>query len=106
MKHPPYHPNRLIGNIAALVAVTLGAAYLLDHLTRWFGHPTNAFCGTVDFLAPLSFTAGVILATIGVLVWTASSFKGGAGVGLFFGGMALTALPPVMPHYFGVLCPP
>lgn len=104
MKPPPYHPTRLVGNIAALVLLALGAAYLLDRTTRWFGYPTNAFCGTVNFFAPLYFAIGVIMATLGVLVWASSNFKGGAGVGLFLGGMALTTLPPVMPHYFGVMC--
>lgn len=104
MKLPPYHPSRLIGNIAALVLLALGGAYLLDHIARWFGGKLDAFCSTVAFFAPLSFAMGVVLCTIGVLVWAASWFKGEAGVGLMIGGALLSVLPNVMPHYFGWEC--
>lgn len=104
MKPPPYHPTRLVGNIAALVLLALGAAYLLDHIARWLGWKSNAFCATVEFFAPLSFSIGVVLCTVGVLVWAVSRFKGDAGVGLMIGGALLSVLPGVMPRYFGWEC--
>ncbi|KNY12991.1 hypothetical protein AKG11_31695 [Shinella sp. SUS2] len=104
MKLPPYHPTRLVGNIAALVLLALGGAYLLDHIARWFGGTSNAFCATVAFFAPLSFSIGVVLCTVGVLVWAASRFKGDAGVGLMIGGALLSVLPGVMPRYFAMEC--
>jgi len=104
MKLPPYHPSRLVGNIAALVLLALGGAYLLDHIARWFGWKGNTFCSTVAFFAPLSFSMGVVLCTIGVLIWGASRFKGDAGVGLMIGGALLSVLPNVMPHYFSWEC--
>lgn len=104
MTPPPYHPSRLIGNIAALILLALGGAYLLDHIARWLGWKLNAFCSTVAFFAPLSFSMGVVLCTVGVLVWAASLFKGNAGVGLMIGGALLSVLPGVMPRYFGWEC--
>ena len=94
----------MISNIAALILLALGGAYLLDHITRWFGGTSNAFCATVAFFAPLSFSIGVVLCTVGVLVWAASRFKGDAGVGLMIGGALLSVLPGVMPRYFAIEC--
>ena len=104
MKLPPYHPTRLVGNIAALVLLALGATYLFDHIARWLGSTSRAFCATVAFFAPLSFSIGVVLCTVGVLVWAASRFKGDAGVGLMIGGALLSVLPGVMPRYFAMEC--
>ena len=104
MKLPPYPTTRLVGNIAALVLLALGGAELFDHIARWFGRTSSAFCATVAFFAPLSFSIGVVLCTVGVLVWAASRFKGDAGVGLMIGGALLSVLPGVMPRYFGWEC--
>ena len=104
MKPPHHHPTRLVGNIAALVMLALGGAYLFDHGARALGWKPDAFCSTVAFLAPLTFAVGVILCTVGVLVWTASRFRGDAGVGLFLAGLLLSVLPGVMPRYFGWEC--
>lgn len=104
MKLPPYHPARLVGNIAALVLLALGGAYLFDHIARWLGWKLDAFCSTVAFLTPLSFAMGVVLCTVGALMWGVSRFKGEAGVGLMIGGALLAVLPGVMPRYFALEC--
>ena len=94
----------MISNIAALILLALGGAYLLDHIARWFGWKWNTFCSTVGFFAPISFALGVILCTIGLLLWGINRFRGDVGVGLLIGGAVLSFLPTVMPRYFDVEC--
>ena len=104
MKPPLYHPTRLVGNFAALVLLVLGLAYLVDQVARWFGWPLQAFCSTVSFFTPLAFSAGVVICTLGVVVWAMSRFRGDAGIGLMIGGALLAVLPGVMPRYFAFEC--
>ncbi|MDH1271206.1 hypothetical protein N5C81_26750 [Rhizobium pusense] len=104
MKPSPYHPTRLIGNLAAIVLVALGATYLYDRALRWWGWKSDAFCSTVSFFAPLSFSIGVVLATLGVLIWAVSRFRGEAGIGFMIGGAILSVLPTAMPRYFDWEC--
>ena len=104
MKPPAFHPTRLVGNLAALVLLTLGCAYLFDQVARWFGWKVDAFCSTVTFFAPLAFSAGVALCTLGVVIWAMSRFKSDAGLGLIIGGALLSVLPGVMPRYFAWEC--
>lgn len=104
MKPSPYHPTRLIGNLAAIVLVALGATYLYDRALRWWGWKSDAFCSTVSFFAPLSFSIGVVLATLGVLIWAVSRFRGEAGIGFIIGGAILSVLPTIMPRYFDWEC--
>ncbi|MFD1696794.1 hypothetical protein [Roseibium aestuarii] len=104
MKLPPYQPTRLIGNLAALVLIVLGGAYLFDLTFRWFGWESDAFCSAVAFFTPPSFAIGVVLATLGALIWAISQFRGQTGIGLMIGGFILAVLPGIMPRYFGWDC--
>jgi hypothetical protein len=104
MKLPPYHPTRLIGNLAAIVLAALGATYLYDRALRWWGWKSDAFCSTASFFAPLSFSIGVVLATLGILIWAVSRFRGEAGIGFMIGGAILSVLPTIMPRYFDWEC--
>lgn len=103
---PHHHPSRLIGNLAAVVLLALGAAYLFDRMAGWFGWKLQALCAVVSFVTPLTFTAGLILCAVGAVIWAASAFRNGAGAGLILGGTVLALLPSVMPHYFQVACIP
>lgn len=84
--------------------LALGLAYLFDQVARWFGWKPEAFCSTVSFFAPLAFSAGVVLCTLGFIVWAVSRFRSDAGIGLMIGGALLAVLPNVMPRYFAFEC--
>lgn len=104
MNLPPYRPTRLIGNLAALILAALGASYLYDRIFRWWGWQSDAFCATVSFFAPLSFSLGVVIATLGALMWAVSQFRSETGIGFMIGGAILSVLPTIMPRYFDWEC--
>lgn len=102
----PLRPERLIGNLAVAFLLPLGLAYLIDRIATWLGYLPMAFCIVTDFVTPIAFAAGVILATIGVLIWAMSTFRGRIGPGLAISGAILAVLPGVLPHYLGAACMP
>lgn len=106
MNQPPHYPARFIGNLAALVLVAIGAAYLIDKAAAWLGWQTRVLCSIVDFFVPIAVSLGVILATLGVVIWAISRFRSDIGLGFIIGGLIFGLLPQVMPHYFGVACIP
>jgi len=106
MSQSPYHPTRLIGNIAAVVLLAIGAAYLFDRTARWLGWNTDLLCSAVNVIGPVTFSLGVIMCTFGFVIWAVSRFRSEAGIGLMIGGTILSFLPGVMPHYLGWTCLP
>jgi len=53
-----------------------------------------------------AYGIGVLLTSVGVIIYVASMFKSEAGFGLTIGGVMLFILPLVLPRYLGVECIP
>ena len=47
---------------------------------------------------------GVLVTTLGVVVWAISLFRGDAGPALIVGGVLLLVAPMIFGHYLGVVC--
>lgn len=103
---PPFHPSRLIGNLAALVGTVLLAGFLFDMATAWLGYETMAFCALLRPTIAVAYGLAVLLTSLGIIIYVASMFKSDAGIGLALGGVMLFVLPLVLPRYLGAECIP
>lgn len=100
-------PSRLIGNLAAIAILPLGAAFLWDQwIASWFGYQPTAMCTIVGPVVNVAGSVGVLLTTLGVVSRAVSRFRSETGVALIIGGVALFLAPAVLPHYLGATCIP
>lgn len=98
----PLTPSRLIGNLAALALVPLAGAFIWDHVfAPLFGYKPTALCTMLSPVVQTAGSIGVMLTTLGVVIWAISRFRSETGVALMVGGVLLFAAPAVFPHYLG-----
>ncbi|UXS26937.1 hypothetical protein [Agrobacterium tumefaciens] len=102
----PFHPTRVIGNLAALIGSILVAGFLLDLAAGWWGYRPMAFCTLIEPILAFAYGAGVLLTSVGVIIYAVSLFRSQAGIGLAVGGVMLFIVPLTLPHYLGVACYP
>lgn len=95
----------LIGNLAVLIALAIGSAFLLDQAWSWFGGTPFAMCATYGFV-DLVFgkTVGLTLVCLGLIVWVLSGMQNGAYLALALGGMLIGVFPGIFAHYLGAAC--
>ncbi|WP_107677161.1 hypothetical protein [Agrobacterium sp. LAD9] len=103
---PPFHPTRVIGNLAALVGAILIAGFLFDLAAGWWDYRPMAFCMLLRPILAFAYGVGVLLTTVGVIIYAVSLFRSQAGIGLAIGGVMLFIVPLTLPHYLGVACSP
>lgn len=97
-------PARLIGNLAALIALGLGLALLFDYAAVWLGHQSWLFCYVLQPIGKVAQVFGVIVCTVGLIMWGISFFRNDKAAALALGGSLLGAVPMLLPHYFGASC--
>ncbi|MGO7367095.1 hypothetical protein [Rhizobium leguminosarum] len=101
----PIAPTRLIGNLAAAALVVLTAAFLWDrYLAEWVGYKPTALCTLLGPVVNIAGSIGVLLTSLGVVIWAISRFRSESGVALMVGGVLLFVAPAVLPHYLGAAC--
>lgn len=98
---PSLSPGELLANLAALVTLLLGGAWLVDKLSVWSGHAPWAVCGLLSPLGELATAAGVMLAVVGFVGWACSLFANVNLFGLMVAGLVLPQVPGVFLHYLG-----
>ena len=77
---------------------------LVDLVAGGTGYAPQAFCFVLRPVTAMAYQVGVIITTIGVIIWAVSLGKSHAGIGLALGGLLLFIMPLVLPHYLGVAC--
>jgi hypothetical protein len=97
-------PLRIVGNLAALVALLLGLAWLFDHLAVWLGYKAWLFCAALKPVGVVAQGVGVILCSVALITWAASRFRSEGSLALAIGAFLLGVLPMLLPHYFGASC--
>lgn len=107
LESPVSDPSRLLGNLAAIIVLGLGMAYLTDRLWLWFGWHPWAFCGLLPILDEvIGHTIALIVAMVSVIVFFFSRMKNtGAGM-LFLGALVLSSVPGLFGGYLGAYCTP
>ncbi|MGR9140731.1 hypothetical protein [Rhizobium leguminosarum] len=101
----PIAPTRLIGNLAAAALVVLTGAFLWDrYLAEWVGYKPTALCMLLGPVVNIAGSIGVLLTSLGVVIWAISRFRSETGVALMVGGVLLFVAPAVLPHYLGASC--
>lgn len=101
---PPFHPTRVIGNLAALVGAILVAGFLFDLAACWWDYRPMALCMLLEPVLAVAYAIGVLLTSLGVIIYAVSMFRSQAGIGLAVGGVLLFVLPLTLPRYLGVIC--
>ena len=101
----PFEPSRFIGNLAALVGLVLVGSFLLDLAGGWLGYQPHTLCTLLGSAVTVARGVGVLITSIGIIVYVTSMFKSQAGLGLAVGGLMLAILPMMLPHYLGIVCP-
>lgn len=105
MSDKPFNAPRLAGNIAALLAVILGGAFLLDAGLTWIGWRPVATCTLLPIVQlVLGHTAAIVLTFVGVIVWALSQFKSPAGLTLIAAGIVLGVAPGILAAHLGITC--
>lgn len=99
-------PPRIIGNLAAVVATVLVAAFLFDASAGCFGYAPRTLCILLPMVTTIAYGAGVLITAIGTVISIISLGKNQAGNALALGGVMLFILPLVLPHYLGAECIP
>lgn len=102
----PFQPERFVGNLAALVGCALVGAFLFDLATGYFGYEPMAFCTLLRPVIAAAYGVGVLLTSVGVIIYATSMFRSQAAIGLAIGGVMLFVLPLVLPRYIGAECIP
>ncbi len=94
---PAFRSWRLLGNLIAVAALVLAAAYLIDWLWTVFGGAPWASCGLLSwvdgFLAP---ALGLAVFAIGVIVLAYQGGKSNTGLALIIAGVILGATSGLM----------
>lgn len=101
----PFEPSRFIGNLAAVVGLVLVGGFFLDLAGKGLGYQPHILCTLLGSAVTVAHGIGVLLTSVGIIVYVASMLKSQAGLGLAVGGLMLAVLPMMMPHYLGVICP-
>ncbi len=94
----------IIGNLAAIVLVLMVGCLATDTVAGFLGFRLNLFCSGIGLAISIVNQIGVMLTTLGIVMWAMTTFRSATGLGLAFGGMLLGVLPMTLPHYFGVSC--
>ncbi|TBG08421.1 hypothetical protein ELG79_36485 [Rhizobium leguminosarum] len=94
----------IIGNLAALIAIALLGCLAADTVAALLGYHAALFCSAVGYAVAGAHNIGVVLTTLGILMWALSRFRSETGLGLAIGGVLLAVMPQVLPHYLGVSC--
>lgn len=102
--HSRSTPLRIVGNLAALIALGLGLAWLYDHVAVWLGSEAWLFCATLQPVGVLARGVGVILCSVSLIMWAASRFRSEAALAVAIGAFLIGVLPLLLPHYFGAEC--
>jgi len=92
----------LIGNIAAIIGVTLLVCLGLDTLAALFGYHLGIFRLVLGYAIGGAHNVGSIFVMLGILIWAISRFRSEAGLGLIIGGTLLVVFPTLIPHYLGM----
>lgn len=95
---------RLIGNCVAALAVLLLGAWLFDLAAISLDYEPWLFCSALVPLTYLAQGLGLLLCTIGLVMWAVSFFRSDFGAGLALGGFLLGLVPIVLPHLLGAWC--
>ncbi|UIK04827.1 hypothetical protein [Neorhizobium galegae] len=95
---------RLIGNLAAVVGTALVGAFLFDLGAEWLGYRPLILCFLLRPIVAAAYAVGVLLTSVGVIMWAVSMGKSEAGIAVALGGMLLFVMPLVLPHYLGAEC--
>lgn len=93
--------SSLIGNGAALVGLALGGAFAVDWLGRKLGYQPGLVCGMEETVSLLAATGGMVLGTVGAVIWLLSGLRDAAGLALLAGAILLGVLPGVLLQYLG-----
>jgi len=96
----------IIGNLAAIVLVIMVGCLATDTVASFLGYQLNLFCSGIGLAVALAHQIGVMLTTLGIILWALTFFRSAAGLGLAFGGVILGILPQLLPHYLGASCIP
>lgn len=91
----------LVGNGTALIGVVLGGAFAIDWVGRKLGYQPGLVCGSLETVSLLAGTAGMVIGTIGAVIWLLSGLKDASGLALLAGGILLGVLPGVLVQYLG-----
>ncbi|PDT38151.1 hypothetical protein CO671_01775 [Rhizobium sp. M10] len=103
MSHPGLVAH-LVGNLAALSGIVLLGGLGIDHVAGWLGYRPMAFCSLLHPVIAVAYGIGVLMSSVGVIVWVVTLGRSTSGLGLALGGVLLFALPLVLPRYLGVAC--
>lgn len=95
---------RLIGNLTALVAAAIVIAVGVDFLLVWMGQPPAVFCWAILPITTWAMLATLWLTFIGLVWWLISQFRSRPAAWLFLGGLGISLVPIVLPHYLGASC--
>ncbi|MDV4159326.1 hypothetical protein [Rhizobium brockwellii] len=93
----------LIGEIAAIIGVTLIVCLGIDTVATALGYHPAIFCTGLSWAIAGAYNLGSICVMLGVIIWAMSRFRSEAGLGMMIGGVLLAVFPTVIPHYLGVL---
>lgn len=91
----------LVGNGTALIGIALGSAFAIDWMGQKLGYQPGLVCGSLETVSLLAATAGMIMGTVGAVMWLLSGLKDAAGLALLAGGILLGVLPGVLVQYLG-----
>ncbi|KRB18276.1 hypothetical protein ASD99_31085 [Mesorhizobium sp. Root695] len=100
-------PSRLLGNLAALILVPLFVLFVVDqYALPWFHKKPFLFCMATRPLVQFAGELGVLITSLGLIIWAVSWFRSEGALGIVAGGVMLFVLPLIMGHYLGATCIP
>lgn len=93
--------SKIIANVLLLIGFVLGGALIIDRVSGMFGVEPFAFCATLNPIALLANTLGIVLCCVGLLGWVVSQFQNANLAAMALGGLIVGVAPGVMAHYIG-----
>ena len=95
---------KLLESLAFLIGGALALAFAADWFVGQFGYQPGLFCWALMPIVSIAYAIGFFLTVMGLIVWGFSFFRNEKPALIALGGVMLTFLPQVLPHYLGVSC--
>ena len=95
---------KLLESLAFLIGGALALAFAADWLAGQFGYRPALICWVLMPIVSIAYAIGFFLTVTGLIVWGFSFFRNEKPALIALGGVMLTFLPQVLPHYLGVSC--